>query len=165
MSKTKDKDNRKDKFEKLQAQANEYLNGWQRAKADYVNLKKETDDKILRNSTFVKSKVFTEFLPIYANLLSAFDHIPESEQNASWAVGFFHIKKQLEDFLAEQKIFKIETVGQEFDHNMHDAVEIKHDKEREDNIILTELASGFKLEDEIIIHPKVIVNRWQEENK
>ncbi len=163
MRKAKIKDNKKDKFEKLQAQVDEFLAGWQRAKADYVNLKKEADDKILKNSTLVKSNIFIEFLPIYTNLLSAFDHIPETERNEGWAIGFFHIKKQLEDFLIEQKVIKIKTVGEEFDPNIYDAVEVKHDKKIEDNVILKELSSGFKLGDEVIIHPRVIVNHWQED--
>ena len=152
MSEKKQKN--KSELEELKSQCEEYLAGWQRSKADYENLKKETDQKISEVSSFSKSAVLAELIPILDNFNKAVDHVPEDQKDQDWVVGVFHIKKQLEDFLAQKGLEKIKTVGQEFDHNLHEAV----GKEKgEKDIIVKEVSSGYKLNGMVIIPAKVIV--------
>lgn len=145
-------------YEKLKQQVKEYLAGWQRAQADYQNLKKEMEIKVGSIREFAKGALLIDFLPIYTNLLSAFEHIPESDKSKDWAEGFKHIKKQLEDFLVSQGLEKISTVGQTFNHNVHDAVETRWVKDKPEGLILQEVSPGYKLAGNILIHPKVAVN-------
>lgn len=146
-----------------QKQAEEYLAGWQRAKADYLNLKKEMEEKISQLSTLAKGKVLLDFLPIYNNLLAAFDHIPEKYRQESWAEGFGHIKSQLEKFLSDQGLERIETVGQKFDPQVFEAVEMVSFKDKEEGEIVREISPGYRLNGQILIHPKVVVNSRQSE--
>ncbi len=142
-----------------QKQAEEYLAGWQRAQADYLNLKREMEEKIAQLKNLAKADVLLEFLPIYNNLISAFEHIPDQYQQESWAVGFAHIRNQLDKFLADQGISRIDAVGQKFDPQIYEAVEVVYQADKEDDEIIKEVVPGYKLGDKILIHPKVVVNK------
>ncbi len=160
-------DNQQDKVDgktDWQKQAEEYLAGWQRAKADYLNLKREMEEKISQLRELARADVLLEFLPIYNNLISAFEHIPDEYQQESWAVGFAHIRNQLDKFLAEQGISKIDTVGQKFDPQIYEAVEVVHEDKKGDDEIVKEVMPGYKLGDKILIHPKVVVNKKGKSN-
>src|SRR3989338_9852219 len=82
-----------------QQQAEEYLNGWKRAKADYLNLKRETEQRQAELFSLATAGLLVELLPVYDNLKTAWQHVPESERTAEWVVGFEHIKNQLGELL------------------------------------------------------------------
>jgi molecular chaperone GrpE len=141
-------------IEELKSKSEEYWAGWQRAKADYENLKREMDKKVSEIGDFAKISLLTDLIPIIDNFCKAIEHVPEDQKDKDWVVGVFHIKKQLEDFMAQNGLEKIETVGQPFDHNLHEAV---GQEEGEKDIVLKEVSSGYKLNGQVIIPAKVIV--------
>lgn len=147
--------NKKNKKNKdLQTQCDEYLAGWQRAKADYENLQKETQAKLAVLTDHTKASLLTEIIPILDNFAKAIEHVPEDQQNQDWVVGVFHIKKQLEDFLNNNGLEKIDTIGQDFDETLHEAV---GNEKGQEGKILKEVSSGYKLNGKVIIPAKVIV--------
>jgi len=150
----KDKKNKKNKIDELKAQVAENLAGWQRAKADYENLQKETQVKIAELSDYTKASLLTEIIPILDNFNKAVEHVPEDQKDQDWVIGVFHIKKQLEDFLKNNGLEKIETIGKEFDENLHEAV---GNEKGEPGKILKEVSSGYKLNCKVIVPAKVIV--------
>ncbi len=141
-------------IEELKEKCNEYLSGWQRAKADYENLRKETEKKMSELVNLAKADFLSELVPILDNFTKAVNHVPEDQENKDWVKGVFHIKKQLEDFLARNGLEKIKTIGEKFDHNLHEAV---GKEQGEKDIILKEVNSGYKLNGKVIIPAKVIV--------
>lgn len=153
--------------EALQKQCEEYLNGWKRAMADYQNLQKET---AAQKSEWIKSAnagMIISLLPIMDNFKIAFRQIPEAEFTSPWVVGFSHIKKQMENILAEYGVEVIATVGQKFNLLEHEAVGTEADSEKEDQIVITEKKAGYKLNSRVIQAAKVTVNHVddKEENK
>lgn len=144
----------KNKLEELKVKCEEYLAGWQRAKADYENFKKETEQRMAEVSSFAKIGVLSELIPILDNFTKAVEHVPNEQKNDDWVVGIFHIKKQLEDFLMQNGLEKIKTVGEKFDHNLHEAV---GQESGEKDLIIKEVNSGYKLNGQVIIPAKVIV--------
>ena len=57
----------KKELKDCQQERQEYLNGWQRAKADYMNLKKELEEARPSGLSRGKEKVILEFLPVLDN--------------------------------------------------------------------------------------------------
>lgn len=153
-----DKKNKKanKELEELKSQCEENMAGWQRAKADYENLKKEMDQKLAQINIFAKANLLTELIPIIDNFCKAIEHVPAEQKDQDWVVGVFHIKKQLEDFMEQNGLEKIKTVGEEFDHNLHEAV---GEDEGEKNKIIKEVSSGYKLNGQVIVPAKVIVGK------
>jgi len=147
-----------DELSLLKAQNQEYLNGWKRAQADYQNLKKEKDRERAEFVKYANANLLMEILPVFDHFKSAFRQIPESEKESAWVVGFSYIKKQLFDFLTANGIEEIKTVGEEFDHNLHEAVEFR-ESESQKEIILEEVKAGYKLNGKVIQAAKVVVGK------
>jgi molecular chaperone GrpE len=142
----------------LAAKCQEYLAGWQRAKADYENLKKETDKKVRELAEFATANLIMEILPIYDNLKLALSHSPAGADGQKWLEGVGHIKKQFEDLLNKFKIKEIETCGSQFNPVYHEAVGYE-DADKPEGEILKELRSGYLLEDRVIQAAQVIVSK------
>ncbi|MFA6536906.1 MAG: nucleotide exchange factor GrpE [Patescibacteria group bacterium] len=151
-----------DELTLTQQKCEEYLHGWKRAQADYQNLKKENDKERSEFIKYANANLLTEILPVYDNFKSAFRQIPENEKNSAWVIGFSYIKKQLADLLSTNGITEIKTVGEKFDHNLHEALEYR-ETDGEDGIIIEELKAGYKLNEKVIQAAKVVVGKATEQ--
>lgn len=157
MSEETTQPNSNEELEQLKAQCEEYLNGWKRAKADYANLKKESEEKQRLFLDFAKAGLIMEILPIYDNLKKALSSMPVDQSNG-WLEGFKAIKKQFEDFLKQNGIEEIKTVGEKFNPEFHDAVNREKKEGMETDIIITELTPGYLLKGKVLVPAKVVVS-------
>lgn len=153
----KHEDKSQDELTDLQTKCDEYLNGWKRAQADYQNLKKEHEDQMKRLTQITNAGLISQLLPIIDHFELAIRHIPENQEKEEWVQGFYHIKKQFDEFLSKTGIKRIATVGKEFDPNLHEAVSIKEGKK--ENEVLEEIQAGYVLGGFVLRHAKVIVSK------
>jgi len=144
-------------LELAQKKAEEYLNGWKRAKADYLNFKRETEDRSGELIQFANAALIARLLPIFDHFKLACQHVPLDFEKADWVVGFLHIKKQFEDFLKNLGIEGIKTVGEKFNPEFHEAVVHKEKAGFEPDIVYEEVKSGYTLHDKVIYAAKVKV--------
>ena len=145
-----------------------YKDKYLRALADYQNLQKESEEKRKDYVQYANGNLIIEMLPILDNFKAAFNQIPDEEKDSSWVVGFGFIKKQLEDFLKQNGVEEIKTVGEPFDPSRHEAVhapvETIHesspetDNNVESEVITKEIKAGYTLHGKVIQVAKVIVN-------
>ncbi len=142
--------------EELEKRCEEYLNGWKRAMADYQNLVKDVAKEKMEFVKFANQNLILELLPILDNFKLAFSKVPDAEQGGAWTVGFAHIKKQLEDFLKENGVEEIKTVGEKFDPMLHEAVEKVENSEKESGLIVEEKKPGYKLHGKVVQAAKVV---------
>lgn len=148
--------NLENKIAELQKQCDEYLNGWKRAKADYINLKKESDAKMSALLDYATASFVIQIIPIYDNLKKAFLHMP-ADANPAWIEGVKQIKKQFEEFLKANEIVEIKTVGEKFNPEFHEAISREKKEGIESNIIISEAASGYLSKDKVLLPAKVVV--------
>lgn len=143
----------KKQLKEQEEQAQEYLAGWQRAKADYLNREKEIEREKIDWVKFTNLDLILKLLPT----LDAFDyslkHVPKELKNNQWVKGTEQIKKQLDNFLKIQNIEKTKTIGQKFNPDLHEVVE----KQGEKNQIIKEIQAGYLLNDKVIRTAKVII--------
>jgi molecular chaperone GrpE len=145
------------KVELLERQLQEHIDGWKRAKADYINLKKQSEKEKGEIVQYAQGAVVLEFLPIYDNLKRAIQHIPSESLEAEWVKGITHILRQFEEALKSMNITPIATVGQSFDHTKHHAVsKVKKEGMKPDTII-EEIKSGFMAGDRVLEPAQVVV--------
>jgi molecular chaperone GrpE len=143
-----------EKLKKCQELKEEYLGGWQRAKADLINARKD-DER--RNQEFVKfanaSLVF-EILPV----LDSFDlACVEAEKDSKFVKGVSLIKLQLENILRKYGLESIKSTGEKFNLQFHEIVgEINSDKEP--GIVMEEIQKGYLLFGKVIRPAKVRVS-------
>lgn len=142
---------------KLQQQLDEHTDGWKRAKADYLNLKKQTDKEKMDIVQFAQGAVVLEFLPIYDNLKRAIKHIPTDQLEVEWVKGVTHILRQFDEALKAMNISPIKSEGERFDHAKHHAIsKVKKEGIAADTII-EEVKSGFMAGDRVLEPAQVIV--------
>lgn len=150
--------------EKLTEECKEYKLGWQRAVADYQNLKKEMESRRVEMFQWSEEKILSEFIPVYDNFKKAFEHHPELDgaddfhkKVKGWVDGIGFIKKQFEDVLKSHGVEEIKTEGI-FDPQFHDAV-TEEESELEHGSIVRTVESGYTMQGKVIKPAKVIVSK------
>ena len=138
----------------------EYLDGWKRAKADYINLKKDSEKRQVEIVQFANASLILEMLPIYDNLKVAWNHLPnEHKDMKEWIKGIEQIKKQFSALLKNLGIEEIKTVGEKFDSELHEAVSREKAEDTEADTIIEEIKGGYKLYGKVLEPAKVKVTQ------
>lgn len=129
----------------------EYMDGWQRAKADYVNALKrfESENKAAKQSGVVKA---------VEALLPAFDALERSKEHGEVPEGFLAIARQLESAFASLGLVEIGSVGEHFDPARHEALgqDVADTLEQDDTLTVV-LEKGWSVGDSVIRPAKVRV--------
>lgn len=142
-------------IENLRKQGDEYLDGWKRAKADYLNLKKEMESQNKEIKEWMSKIMILPLLIIMDGLHKAFSEIPHNIQNEPWVKGVEGIKKQFEDYLKSQGVEEMITKGEKFDPIKHEAIESVEGNEP--GAIAEELQKGYLISGEVLRPAKVKV--------
>ncbi|PIT89806.1 nucleotide exchange factor GrpE [Candidatus Kuenenbacteria bacterium CG10_big_fil_rev_8_21_14_0_10_36_11] len=153
-----------EEFEKLKVQAEEYLNGWKRALADYENLKKQTQKEAEEFAKFATLNFVISLIPVYDHLKLSFNHLPEEFKNNDWVKGIGHIKNQMKEVLNFNGVEEIvPVIGENFNPGFHEAVENANNTNASTNnvnvinVIKEVLSDGYKLNGRVFKPAKVIV--------
>ena len=147
----------KKKVEELEKLRQEYLSGWQRARADLINYKKEELERI---QDFIKKaieKFILEFLPILDNFYNAERAISSEKKEMPEIKGILQIKKQILDFLKNYGLEEIDSVGKKFDPLFHEVVEEIEVEKFEGGTIVEEIQKGYKINGRLLRPAKVKV--------
>ncbi len=127
-----------------------------RAQADFINFRKrmerEKREVVLRAS----QSLIEELLPVIDNFELALATNQQADPE-TFGEGVRLIHKQLVDLLARQGLQEIDCVGQTFDPNIHEAVAVVNDPDKENNTVVAELKKGYYLRDRLIRSPMVQV--------
>jgi molecular chaperone GrpE len=146
----------KEQIQEEREKAEKYLKGWQRAKADYLNREKEIAKERESWIKFSNSKLILGLLSFLDSFRHCLDSIPENLKEEKWVQGVIQIKGQFENFLKNQGVEKIKTVGSAFDPDYHEAVDRIPSKNPQ-NVIVSEVQAGYKIGEHVIRPAKVIV--------
>lgn len=155
---TKNKEKEIKKPEDEKDKASKYLDGWKRCQADFENYRKMQADSQKEFVKYATENVVHQLIPVLDNFHMATDHIPHDQKNGGWVVGIMHIQKQLENVLAENGAEEIPAKeGDEFDPEIHEAVEHSDKGQVASNKIKKILLKGYKLNGKVLRPVKVIV--------
>jgi molecular chaperone GrpE len=133
----------------------EYMDGWQRAKADYVNLLKRFEVETKSSKTAGIVKAVETLLPAFDALERAKD-LPAGRQGME--EGFIAIARQLESAFASLGLTPIGEIGEQFDPALHEALgQDSTESAKEDDRVTAVLEKGWRIDDIIIRPAKVRV--------
>ncbi|MDH5441995.1 MAG: nucleotide exchange factor GrpE [Candidatus Nomurabacteria bacterium] len=154
----------REKLKESQAEAKENLDGWQRARADYVNLQKSLDaerGQIRKRATL---GLILDLLPSLDNFESAMKNREVWESvDANWRTGIEYIYQNLQRTLQENGVTEIQTTGQ-MDHELHEPLEvIETDNKKQDNEIAETVQKGYKMDGQIVRTARVKVYQFKKE--
>ena len=152
-------------IESIKKQAEEYLNGWKRAKADYLNLKKEMETQNKEVKEWLSKIFLLPMLDIMDSFNKAFADVSVNFKTEAWVEGIEGIKKQFEDFLKAQGVEVIKAVGEKFDPLTHEAIESVDlpaegglpAQAGESGRIIEEVRRGYLINNEVLRPAKVKV--------
>ena len=144
----------KHELEVCRSEKDEYLSGWQRAKADYINYKKDEEKRVEDFVKFSGLAIFKEMLGVADSLGHATMHSGDE--------GVRNTYTQLTGFLEKFEVKKIDTTDQLFDPARHEAVaeEIVTD-EALNNKIIEELQAGYMIHDRVLRPARVKVGVYK----
>ena len=147
-------DNKKNK--ELEEKIAELTAGWQRTQADFVNFKKQSADERLKLIAGAGADIVDQLLPVLDHFQLAAKHLPKELENDNWAQGIKQIEKQFENILFENGLERIESIGQEFDPELHEAIE-EAESDKPSGTIVEEILSGYKYAGQVLRPAKVKV--------
>ena len=128
-----------------------------RQMAEFENFRKRTDrEKQAMFETGAKS-VIEKILPVVDNFERGLATVPEEEMENPFVDGMNRIYKQLMTELDNLGVKPIETVGVEFDPNLHNAVMQVASEEYESGVVVQELQKGYTYRDSVVRHSMVSV--------
>jgi len=142
----------------LQQEKDEIYEKMIRLQAEYDNFKKRTQKEKQSERKYKAQEVVNELLPAIDNFERALQ-VEVTGETASFLEGMEMVYRQFKDALTNQGVEEIETVGTEFDPNIHHAVMQVEDEEKDSNIIVEELQKGYMLKDRVIRPAMVKVNK------
>ena len=142
----------------------EYLEGWQRAKADLVNFKRETEESRKKMMQFATEDLIAQLLPVLDSFDMAFRNKQAwSEAPESWRRGIEYIYSQFLSVLQNQGIRQIDPLDQPFDPKLHESLEIISVETASDSgKVLDVVQKGYMLYDRLIRAARVKVGEFKE---
>ena len=146
----------KKELKECQKQAEENLAGWQRAKADFVNYKKDQEKYLEEFRKYASEDMIIKLLPTIDSFQMAVDHLPEDLKNTDWAKGIICIKSQFDNFLKDVGVEEIKSVGEKFDSSLFESVG-EEESDREEGIIIAEIQKGYRMFGKVVRVGKVKV--------
>ncbi len=135
----------------------------QRTQADFVNHRRRSEEDKFNFIKLATADVIGQILPVLDNFDLAAKHVPKNLVSDNWVIGIQAIEKQLEQVLSTNGLEKIDTNGQLFDPNMHEAISEVSDNKFKNNEIVKESMAGYLLNGKLIRPAKVIVNNINRE--
>ncbi len=144
---------------RCQKQRDEYLAGWQRARADFLNYKKEEIERFKNIIDIANEEMVLKILPLLDSFYLAEKNLDTNLQENPYVKGILQIKAQFEDFLKSQEVKPIETLGKKFDPQFQEVVEEIEIKNQEPGIVVEEIQKGYLIQGRLLRPAKVKVSK------
>lgn len=137
-------------LEEARAEAEEYLDGWRRAQAEFANYKKRQRAEQAKVRELANANLLRKLLPVLDDLERALSTMPKGIDRLSWSQGLLLISRKLEAVLESEGVETIETEGEAFDPNYHEAVTHEEMPGCEEGQIIGEVQKGYVLGDRVL---------------
>lgn len=132
-----------------------YLAMAQRLQADFDNYRKHVAEQLDYQRDEGKKSVISVFLPC----LDTFKEAKKSITDEKVLAGVQMIEDKILTALNSLKVEKINSIGEKFNHNLHEVIAIMRDESKENDVVLDEYQSGWTFNGKVVRYAKVIVNK------
>jgi molecular chaperone GrpE len=138
-------------LENAKAQAAEYLDGWQRARAEFANYRRRQEQERGELQRLANATLIGRLLPVLDDLERAFSNLPPGLMSLTWIDGIALIYRKLEGALQAEGLTPIVTEpGQAFDPMVHEAITREPHEEFEEGQVIAEVQKGYKLGERVL---------------
>ncbi len=149
-------------LKEMQKERDEYLTGWQKAKADYINLKNEQESLRKNLTQHVRVRCIEDLLPVLDSFEMAMKGEAWQGVEANWRIGVEYIFQQLQTVLSNYGVSEIGQgeIGKDFNPDRHEPMEIGESSEGEaPDQVQAIMQKGYQIGEMIIRPAKVKVSK------
>ncbi len=149
----------REKLKKSDEEKREYLTGWQKMKADYINARRQDEESNKQTIKYAEADLIEELIPV----LDSFELAVNNKDSAAglsneWVRGIEQIRSQLMNILSGHGVEVINPIGQPYDPRTAEAVGmIDTENADEDDTVLSVFQTGYKFHDRVLRPAKVRV--------
>lgn len=141
-------------LKKCEAERREYLEGWQRAKADLINYKKDESKRFGEFVKFAVEGVVAEVVQV----LDSFDLALQHQMPKDVERGIVLVRSQLEDILRRRGLEVMQPLGQKFDPAFHESLgEVESDAA--EGRVVEVLQLGYLLHGKVLRPARVKISK------
>ncbi len=152
------KKNIEQKLKECEKVRDQYLVGWQKSQADFLNYKKEEMERLDFSMDDIRAEYILKMLEFHDELERARESVPEELRDKEWVKGVFQIEDKFDEFFKKSGVERIETNGKKFDPNFHEAIE-QVESDKESGTIIEVIQKGYLLRGQLLRPAKVRVSK------
>jgi len=147
----------REKLRACEKEKKEYLDGWQRMRADFANVKKEEEHRRGEMIKFASEGLVEDLLPVLDSFSMAFSNKEAWEKvDANWRKGVEYIYAQMLSVLESRGLTEIGKVGEHADPHLHIAIEeIPTGESSKADTLAEVVQKGYRLHSKVIRPAKV----------
>jgi len=145
-------------IESLQAQLADAEKRVLMAHADLENFRRRTRRDMQDQLRYSALGLMSELLDSVDNLQRAIESYEQDPNGDGLVEGVKMVAQQISTTLENHGCKKIEAVGQPFDPNLHQALQMQPSEEYGPNTVMMDLRSGFQLHDRVVRPTQVFVS-------
>lgn len=134
----------REELDKFKVQSAEYLDGWQRARAELANARKRFEKERGEAGQLANNALLRKILPVLDDLDRAIKTVPDDLRQHAWANGVLLIQRKFQNALDSEGVKPIEVKpGDAFDPNLHEAVTHEENPEFKEGRIIAQVQTGY----------------------
>lgn len=130
--------------------ADEHYQRYLRTQADFDNFRRRSRQEKEDFAKYASGKLIEQLLPIVDNFERALSASKDNKDYEALQKGVDMIYRQLDQVLVQEGLQPIESVGQPFNPEYHQAIMQVESDEHEEGIVLEEMQKGYKLKDKVL---------------
>ncbi len=124
---------------------------------DFQNYRKRNQQEILALRQTATEQFVTELLPVLDNFERTIAHIDAGATVESLLGGIKAVERQLRSALETQNVKRIQSVGEPFDPELHEALGTEVSTEHPEDTVTLEIEPGYKMGEKVIRPARVKV--------
>jgi len=140
----------REQLEEIRRQADENLDGWQRARAEFSNYKKRIEREKREERGRITGEIACKYLGVLDDLERALKERPENSETVSWSEGIDLIFRKMRTILESEGVELISAEGELFDPNFHEAISQEESEDHDEGEIIDVIQQGYKIGDRVL---------------
>ncbi len=121
-----------------------------RAQAELANARKRFEKQQMMAYTNANVDLVSKLLPVLDDFDRAIENAPEPIREDGWFAGIELVHRKFLNILDSLNVKEIDTLGQPFDPNYHDALAQEPSDEYESGLVMRVMIKGYQVGDKVI---------------
>lgn len=136
--------------EKSQQECKDYLDGWQRERAEFQNYRRRVERDQAQTTLDITGQVIKKYLVIQDDIERALKNRPSDGEGAAWSAGIELIYRKLQTILENEGVERIPAETQLFDPTQHEALTHEDSHAHQSGQIIEVVQQGYKIGDRVL---------------